>query len=101
MFELAKVMGTSVRMIEKHYGALLDGAHAGLVGRLDANEASSSRPTRSEAVPMRRSPAPVLASDARRNADIVVPGQPERPEMASPISFAPMRRKSTAMITAL
>jgi hypothetical protein len=39
VFELAKVMGTSVRMIEKHYGALLDGAHAGLVGRLDAIEA--------------------------------------------------------------
>jgi hypothetical protein len=28
-------------------------------------------------------------------------GQPEKPETASPISFAPMRRKSTAMITAL
>jgi hypothetical protein len=28
-----------VLMIEKHYGALLDGAHAGLVGRLDAIEA--------------------------------------------------------------
>ena len=33
VFELARVMGTSVRMIERHYGALLDGAHA---GRLDA-----------------------------------------------------------------
>jgi integrase len=42
VFELAKVMGTSVRMIEKHYGALLDGAHAGLVGRLDAIEAGLS-----------------------------------------------------------
>ena len=42
VFELAKVMGTSVRMIEKHYGALLDGAHAGLVGRLDAIEAELS-----------------------------------------------------------
>src|SRR5262245_11799300 len=27
VFELARVMGTSVRMIERHYGALLDGAH--------------------------------------------------------------------------
>ena len=26
VFELARVMGTSVRMIERHYGALLDGA---------------------------------------------------------------------------
>jgi integrase len=39
VFELAKVMGTSVRMIERHYGALLGGAHAGIAGRLDAIEA--------------------------------------------------------------
>jgi integrase len=38
VFELAKVMGTSVRMIEKHYGALIDGAHAGITSRLDALE---------------------------------------------------------------
>jgi hypothetical protein len=38
VFELAKVMGTSVRMIERHYGALLDGAHAGITIRLDALE---------------------------------------------------------------
>jgi integrase len=40
VFELAKVMGTSVRMIEKHYGALLDGAHAGIASRLNAIEAA-------------------------------------------------------------
>lgn len=39
VFELAKVIGTSVRMIERHYGALLDGAHAGIAGRLNALEA--------------------------------------------------------------
>ena len=39
VFELARVMGTSVRMIERHYGALLDGASAGIAGRLDAFEA--------------------------------------------------------------
>jgi integrase len=39
VFELARVMGTSVRMIERHYGALLEGAHAGIAGRLDALEA--------------------------------------------------------------
>ena len=39
VFELAKIMGTSVRMIEKHYGALIDGAHAGITSRLDAHEA--------------------------------------------------------------
>jgi hypothetical protein len=40
VFELARVMGTSVRMIEKHYGALVDGAHAGIMSRLDALEAA-------------------------------------------------------------
>jgi integrase len=39
VFELARVMGTSVRMIERHYGALIDGAHAGITSRLDALEA--------------------------------------------------------------
>ena len=36
VFELARVMGTSVRMIEKHYGTLIDGAHQSIVERLDA-----------------------------------------------------------------
>lgn len=40
VFELARVMGTSVRMIERHYGALLDGATAGIAGRLDAFDAT-------------------------------------------------------------
>jgi hypothetical protein len=39
VFELARVMGASVRMIERHYGALIDGAHAGITSRLDALEA--------------------------------------------------------------
>jgi integrase len=43
VFELARLMGTSVRMIEKHYGTLLEGAHAGLVTRLDALEADLAR----------------------------------------------------------
>jgi hypothetical protein len=36
VFELAGVMGTSVRMIEKHYGTLLEGAHARIAFRLAA-----------------------------------------------------------------
>jgi hypothetical protein len=32
-------MGTSVCMIERHYGAMLDGAGADLAGRLDALDA--------------------------------------------------------------
>jgi integrase len=43
VLELARLMGTSVRMIEKHYGTLLEGAHAGLVTRLDALEADLAR----------------------------------------------------------
>jgi integrase len=39
VFELARVMGTSVRMIERHYGALLDGAHNVIASRLDEFEA--------------------------------------------------------------
>lgn len=32
-------MGTSVTMIERSYGTLIGGAHAGIAGRLDALEA--------------------------------------------------------------
>jgi len=49
VFELAKVLGSSVRMIEKHYGALLDGAHAGIAGRLDAIEAELEQQVKDEA----------------------------------------------------
>jgi integrase len=40
VFELARVMGTSVRMIERHYGTLVDGAHAAIADRLDALHAA-------------------------------------------------------------
>lgn len=43
VFELAKVMGTSVAMIERHYGTLIGGAHAGIAGRLDRLEAELER----------------------------------------------------------
>jgi integrase len=36
---LARIMGTSVRMIERHYGTLLDGAMESIAGRLDALDA--------------------------------------------------------------
>jgi hypothetical protein len=42
IFELARIMGTSVRMIERHYGALLDGARTAIAGR-DALEAELER----------------------------------------------------------
>jgi integrase len=40
VFELARVMGTSVAMIERHYGTLLEGASAGIAGRLDRLDAA-------------------------------------------------------------
>jgi integrase len=36
VYELARIMGTSVSMIEAHYGALLDTAHTGLLDRLES-----------------------------------------------------------------
>jgi hypothetical protein len=39
VFELAKIMGTSIEMIERHYGTLLNGAGAGIAARLDALDA--------------------------------------------------------------
>jgi integrase len=45
VFELARIMGTSVGMIERHYGALLDGAGAGIAGRLDALDVQRDRAT--------------------------------------------------------
>jgi hypothetical protein len=39
VFELAKVMGTSVAMIERCYGTLIAGAHAGIADRLERHEA--------------------------------------------------------------
>ena len=46
IFELARVMGTSIEMIERHYGTLLDGAGAGIAERLAAFEAEQERTAR-------------------------------------------------------
>lgn len=43
VFELARIMGTSVQMIERSYGVLLDGAGAGIANRLAAMEADQER----------------------------------------------------------
>ena len=43
VFELARVMGTSIEMIERHYGTLLTGAAAGIASRLAAFEAEQDR----------------------------------------------------------
>jgi hypothetical protein len=46
VFELARVMGTSVVMIERHYGTLIEGAGADIARRLSAFEAEQA--TRAE-----------------------------------------------------
>jgi integrase len=48
-FELARIMGTSVQMIERSYGTLIGGAHAGIAGRLDALEATLEQAADAEA----------------------------------------------------
>ena len=45
VFTLAKVMGTSVGMVERHYGTLLDGAGAGIADALDVLDAGRDRAT--------------------------------------------------------
>ena len=40
LFELAKLSGPGFALIERHYGTLIGGAHAGIAGRLDALEAA-------------------------------------------------------------
>lgn len=46
VFELARVMGTSVRMIERHYGTLLDGAGSSIAGRLNAFDSRNEQVAR-------------------------------------------------------
>jgi integrase len=43
VFELARVMGTSVDMIERHYGTLLDGSGTSIASRLGAFEREQGR----------------------------------------------------------
>ncbi len=43
VFELARIMGTSVMMIERHYGTLIEGAGADIARRLDVFEADQER----------------------------------------------------------
>jgi integrase len=45
VFELARVMGTSIEMIERHYGTLLTGSAAWIANRLATFEAEQDRAT--------------------------------------------------------
>ena len=42
VFELARIMDTSVQMIERRYGTLLDGATEGIASRLDARDQAAT-----------------------------------------------------------
>jgi hypothetical protein len=61
VFELARIAGTSVEMIERHYGALLDGAGEGIAARLDALDAERDRAGEDDEVlrPRRTSPSSI------------------------------------------
>jgi hypothetical protein len=48
VYELARVMGTSVAMIEAHYGALLDTAAESMLARLEAGPHAQLMPRTSE-----------------------------------------------------
>jgi hypothetical protein len=50
VFQLARIMCASVRMIERHYGALLDGSGAEIAGRFDALDAERERKAAEEGV---------------------------------------------------
>ena len=69
---VTKIMGTSVRVIEKHYGAPLEGAHAGTTTRLDAR--SQRERSREARTPDRRSQAAsaVLFPGDLRGRDLLV-----------------------------
>jgi integrase len=43
VFELARIMGSSVEMIERHYGTLLDGSGRAIASRLGAFEAQADQ----------------------------------------------------------
>jgi hypothetical protein len=43
VFTVAKIAGTSVHMIERSYGRLLDGAMSDIAGRLDALDGDRDR----------------------------------------------------------
>jgi hypothetical protein len=45
VFELGRIMGTSVAMIERHYGTLIEGAGADIARRLDAFDSSRDTAT--------------------------------------------------------
>jgi hypothetical protein len=50
-FELARIMGTSVRMIERHYGRLIAGAREGIAAPLAAIEAELEQARGAESQP--------------------------------------------------
>lgn len=49
VFELARIMGTSVAMIERHYGTLIEGAGADIARRLDVFDTEQERAAEGDA----------------------------------------------------
>jgi hypothetical protein len=69
LFEVAKIAGTSVRIVETHCGSLLDGAHASIAGRPAAFEAGHQRSLSLRIDDMAKKPDNALTVMLRRQAD--------------------------------
>ena len=65
VFELARVMGTSVLMIERAYGTLLDGAGAGIASRLNSYDAEVTGGSEDATKPIGHKWARVAAAEQR------------------------------------
>ena len=67
VFELARIMGTSVRMIEHHYGTLLHGSGDAIRGKLDTylDRLGQDRATASESENPRTNKTPAFAGVSR------------------------------------
>ena len=91
VFELGRLMGTSVKMIEQHYGAMIEGAAADIARRLDAFEARSGVVVGSRTRPVapeRRNPAGAgpsrEAADGIRTHDLLHGKQRRRGRRTTP-----------------
>jgi hypothetical protein len=97
VFELARVMGTSVRMIERHYGALLDGATTSSRVVSTRSRRSLRKLRGSEVLATGRSAGPAFRNDARTEGETGFPATAEtgRPP---PQGFRRARRRRRAAV---
>ena len=85
MFELARIMGTSAKMIEQHYGTLIDTAHDAILNRLEA-----AAPV--EGFPSTASQAAFLSNRGRRIETQPAPRLPQAWDAMCPRRTRPPRQ---------